>query len=407
MAEVSYIHLHEEDDLQDVIVPFPYSSHDFDPDPDFSPSLSAGPQTTSVHGLDQLSDLDSITTVCPFDSENRVNIIMGLLHQGVEQLSIGVDSGTYSRPSYADLNLDPNFSVIEGNDEMGSTHSDLGSGLCFGVDDFDNYNCQFTLTGIDDDFYVSRRESQSESSESSTLGGLRVVRVSSDSEGIENEVEEINLSREVDCGLDEYLCDEDPSLGLCWDSFELAENADGRFDFEWEEVDERERLTMFFDDEVDEDLDASVATLIPPRDEVGGERRNLEWEVLLNSPNFDMNVDIEHDGDEYNYTAEYETLIAQFTEAEHALVGRPPASKTVVDDLPVVVVDDNNALCAICKDEIEFGGQAKQLPCSHHYHGDCIVPWLGIRNTCPVCRYELPTDDPAYERRRTQRAGRI
>lgn len=114
-------------------------------------------------------------------------------------------------------------------------------------------------------------------------------------------------------------------------------------------------------------------------------------------------MDGEHDGGEYYYTAEYETLFAQFTEAEHALVGRLPASKAIVDDLPLVVVDDGNALCAICKDEIEFGGQAKQLPCSHHYHGDCIVPWLGIRNTCLVCRSELPTDDPAYERRRTQR----
>lgn len=105
-------------------------------------------------------------------------------------------------------------------------------------------------------------------------------------------------------------------------------------------------------------------------------------------------------------------FFGQFAENENALIGQPPASKVVVENLQSVVlvqedVDNNNALCAVCKDEINVGEMAKKLPCTHFYHGDCIVPWLGIRNTCPVCRYELPTDDPAYERRRTQRAGRM
>ncbi|KAD0721978.1 hypothetical protein E3N88_43803 [Mikania micrantha] len=43
------------------------------------------------------------------------------------------------------------------------------------------------------------------------------------------------------------------------------------------------------------------------------------------------------------------------------------------------------------------------LECGHMYHGECIIPWLDSRNTCPVCRFELPTDDPEYEEDRKRR----
>jgi hypothetical protein len=42
------------------------------------------------------------------------------------------------------------------------------------------------------------------------------------------------------------------------------------------------------------------------------------------------------------------------------------------------------------------------MPCAHHYHKECLLPWLNERNSCPVCRYELPTDDEDFERRKRQ-----
>ncbi|PKU70344.1 E3 ubiquitin-protein ligase SGR9, amyloplastic-like [Dendrobium catenatum] len=46
--------------------------------------------------------------------------------------------------------------------------------------------------------------------------------------------------------------------------------------------------------------------------------------------------------------------------------------------------------CAICGEEILDGGT---MPCGHPFHWGCILEWLRMRNTCPCCRFELPTVD--------------
>ncbi|KAJ1260007.1 hypothetical protein BS78_10G199300 [Paspalum vaginatum] len=91
--------------------------------------------------------------------------------------------------------------------------------------------------------------------------------------------------------------------------------------------------------------------------------------------------------------------------ADAAAGGAPPAARAAVERLQVAAVGGEEAAqgCAVCKDGIARGELATRLPCGHFYHGACIGPWLAIRNSCPVCRYELPTDDPEYERRRARR----
>ncbi|KAF3555036.1 hypothetical protein F2Q69_00017667 [Brassica cretica] len=74
----------------------------------------------------------------------------------------------------------------------------------------------------------------------------------------------------------------------------------------------------------------------------------------------------------------------------------PPASKSAIEALPVIEIDrihlesDSQSHCAVCKENFELKSPAKEMPCNHIYHPDCILPWLAIRNSCPVCRHELP-----------------
>lgn len=100
----------------------------------------------------------------------------------------------------------------------------------------------------------------------------------------------------------------------------------------------------------------------------------------------------------------FEQLIQQLAENDPNRYGTPPASKSAVQALPSVTVDEallksDLAQCAVCKDDFELGTAVKQMPCKHVYHDDCIMPWLELHNSCPVCRHELPTDDADYESR--------
>lgn len=113
-----------------------------------------------------------------------------------------------------------------------------------------------------------------------------------------------------------------------------------------------------------------------------------------------------HTGD-YFFGPGLEELFEQLSAGTTTRRGPPPAPRSSIDALPTIKIaqrhlrsSDSN--CAVCKDEFELGAEAKQMPCNHIYHSDCIVPWLVQHNSCPVCRQELPSATSSQNRTTTR-----
>ncbi|XP_010863947.2 LOW QUALITY PROTEIN: E3 ubiquitin-protein ligase RNF115 [Esox lucius] len=81
--------------------------------------------------------------------------------------------------------------------------------------------------------------------------------------------------------------------------------------------------------------------------------------------------------------------------------GPPPAEKEMISSLPMVSVSqeqiDSRLECPVCREEYVVGESVKKLPCLHYFHSDCIVPWLELHDTCPVCRKSLEGIDQSIQ----------
>lgn len=198
-------------------------------------------------------------------------------------------------------------------------------------------------------------------------------------------------------------------LPLCWDCLQLEDHDDHhqRWDVGVNDADEWEQVVGR---EEEEAAAAAAASAV----------RGLEWEVLLATNSLGslaVDDDDDPDGgiDTYFLDEAYDDVLfgqlaAEAADHEPPGKGGRPAAKAAVEGLPTVVVAEadaarGDAMCAVCKDGVEAGERARRLPCAHLYHDGCILPWLAIRNTCPLCRHELPTDDPEYEKWKAGRAA--
>ncbi|XP_071867734.1 E3 ubiquitin-protein ligase Iruka isoform X2 [Bombus fervidus] len=79
--------------------------------------------------------------------------------------------------------------------------------------------------------------------------------------------------------------------------------------------------------------------------------------------------------------------------------GPPPLPRKQIDEIPTITVSqchvDSKLQCSVCWEDFKLSEPVKQLPCLHLYHTPCIVPWLELHGTCPICRQHLGSQNSA------------
>lgn len=71
--------------------------------------------------------------------------------------------------------------------------------------------------------------------------------------------------------------------------------------------------------------------------------------------------------------------------------GPAPASRAQVSQLPSTHGSARDGNCSICLEAMGVRSSVKTLPCWHRFHESCIDRWLGLHNSCPVCKTAVGT----------------
>ena len=102
---------------------------------------------------------------------------------------------------------------------------------------------------------------------------------------------------------------------------------------------------------------------------------------------------------------EIENILNYVMNNDENKYGSPPAAKSEINKLKKYVLSKENLKklgcensCSVCKEDFVIGNKMMDLPCKHYFHEECLMPWLNQHDSCPICRFELKTDDPDYEK---------
>ncbi|XP_053680036.1 E3 ubiquitin-protein ligase Iruka-like [Anopheles nili] len=77
--------------------------------------------------------------------------------------------------------------------------------------------------------------------------------------------------------------------------------------------------------------------------------------------------------------------------------GPPPLEKERIAEIPTVTINEEQVerklQCSVCFEDFVVGESVRKLSCLHVYHDPCIIPWLELHGTCPICRKSLSPEE--------------
>ncbi|XP_047341850.1 E3 ubiquitin protein ligase RIE1-like [Impatiens glandulifera] len=77
----------------------------------------------------------------------------------------------------------------------------------------------------------------------------------------------------------------------------------------------------------------------------------------------------------------------------YQISGRMVPTETGIGLVNERVLLPEDAKCCICISSYEDGIELHGLPCGHHFHVTCIVKWLKMNATCPLCKFNILKGD--------------
>ena len=101
---------------------------------------------------------------------------------------------------------------------------------------------------------------------------------------------------------------------------------------------------------------------------------------------------------EHQLRRELEGIQSSLARSEATSCKTKALAKAALSTLKIVPIDVemlcSQPSCPICSEDYSVGEKVTQLPCSHVYHKLCVSDWLEMKETCPICRFDISNRIP-------------